>query len=177
MSSYNNRNQIRSRSRDSFDRRMDKWIETGKQVVDGVAGNRPGQARNGWNGKTNGGNFEKVGRWMEDKIDWFFEEEDDWLENANFEDENPIEEIQSSKKRPLSAISLRGPKLLPAQIDEIRKNSNLDNEWPDEKSYKLNQWERKDHLITKDDFDSQTSSKTYKTSRKRNLPKSNRRKY
>ena len=45
MSSYKNRNQIRQRSGEPFDRRMDKWIQTGKQVVDGVAGNRPGQRK------------------------------------------------------------------------------------------------------------------------------------
>ena len=42
MSPYKNRNQIRQRSGAPLDRRMDKWIQTGKQVVDGVAGNRPG---------------------------------------------------------------------------------------------------------------------------------------
>ena len=61
MSSYNNRNQIRQRSRTPLDRRMDKWIQTGKQVVDGVAGNRPGQRRGGWQDKETSANFEKVG--------------------------------------------------------------------------------------------------------------------
>ena len=51
MSSHNNRNQIRQRSRAPLDRRMDKWIQTGKQVVDGVAGNRPGQRRGRWQDK------------------------------------------------------------------------------------------------------------------------------
>ena len=31
--------------RDSIERRMDKWVQTGRQLVDGVAGNRPGQRR------------------------------------------------------------------------------------------------------------------------------------
>ena len=31
------------RSRDPLERRMDQWFETGRQFVDGVAGNRPGK--------------------------------------------------------------------------------------------------------------------------------------
>ena len=62
MSSYQNRNQSRQRSRVPLDRRMDTWIATGKQVVDGVAGNRPGQKRGSWQDKTKAPNLEKVGR-------------------------------------------------------------------------------------------------------------------
>ena len=121
MSSYNKRDQSRQRSRESLDRRMDKWIQTGRQVVDGVAGNRPGQRRASSQDKTTGTNFAKVGRWMEDKIDWFFEEDEDWLENE-FSDDAPIQENIVNTKRPLGAISLRAPKALPAQIDEKRNN-------------------------------------------------------
>mgnify|MGYP001421621138 CR=1 FL=1 len=35
------------RSRDPRDRRLDQWLETGRQLVDGVAGRRPGQRRPG----------------------------------------------------------------------------------------------------------------------------------
>ena len=142
MSSYKNRNQIRQRSRAPLDRRMDKWIQTGKQVVDGVAGNRPGQRRGGgWQDKSTSANFEKVGRWMEEKIDWFFEDDDDWLDNEDLDDE-PLQESTINTKRPLSAISLRAPKALPPQIE--RKRNNLDelDEWPDDQSFKLNRWER-----------------------------------
>ena len=123
MSSYRNRNQSRQRSREPLDRRMDKWIQTGKQVVDGVAGNRPGQKRGGWRDKASSPNLEKVGRWMEEKIDWFFEDEDDWLVNEESEDD-PIQENIINTKRPLGAISLRVPKALPARIDEKRNNQN-----------------------------------------------------
>ena len=37
--------QRRKGSKDPLDRRVDKWIETGRQVVDGVAGNRPGMRK------------------------------------------------------------------------------------------------------------------------------------
>ena len=125
MSTYKNRNQSRQRSRDPLDRRMDKWIATGKQVVDGVAGNRPGQRRGGWQDKVASQNFEKVGRWMEEKIDWFFEDDDDWLDNEEL-DQYPLQESTINTKRPLGAISLRAPKALPPQIDK-KRNKNIKN--------------------------------------------------
>ena len=175
MSSHKNRNQIRRRSGEPLDRRVDKWIQTGKQVVDGVAGNRPGQKRVGWQDKETSANFEKVGKWVGEKIDWFFDD-DDWLENEDLDDESPLE-ISSNTKRPLTAISLRVPRALPSQIDSNRDNSDELDEWPDDQSFKLNKWKRKDNLINqnpsyvKEPFDKRSPQ------RKKNIPRSNRRKY
>ena len=176
MSSYKNRNQIRQRSRAPLDRRMDKWIQTGKQVVDGVAGNRPGQRRRGWQDKDTSPNFEKVGRWMEEKIDWFFED-DDWLDNEDLDDES-FQESTNNTKRPLTAISLRAPKALPPQIKAIRNNSDELDEWPDDQSFKLNKWERKDNLLKKNAPDLNDSFLDEQTTqRRKNIPRSSRRKY
>jgi len=176
MSSYRNRNQSRQRSREPLDRKMDKWIQTGKQVVDGVAGNRPGQRRSGWQDKTNGPNFEKVGRWMEEKIDWFFEDDDDWLEDED-SDDDVIQESIISTKRPLGAISLRAPKALPARIEEKRNNLNEIEEWPDDQSFKLNRWERKNNLITQNEQNLSDSFQDDRSTKRRNIPRSSRRKY
>ena len=177
MSSYKNRNQIRQRSRAPLDRRMDKWIQTGKQVVDGVAGNRPGQRRRGWQDKDTSANFEKVGRWMEEKIDWFFEDDDDWLDYEDLDDE-PFQESSKNIKRPLSAISLRAPKALPPLIEGSRKNLDELDEWPDEQSFKLNKWERKDNLIKQNQLDLDDSSLHERTpKRRKNIPRSSRKKY
>ena len=177
MSSYRNRNQSRQRSREPLDRRMDKWIQTGKQVVDGVAGNRPGQRRQGWQDKVTGRNFEKVGRWMEEKIDWFFEDDEDWLDNEDFDIE-PLEESKNNIKRPLSAISLRAPKALPPQLEPRRINTDEFDEWPDEQSFKLNKWERKNNLIEKNESNSNDSIPVGRSpQRKKNIPRSSRRKY
>ena len=177
MSSYNNRNQIRQRSRAPLDRRMDKWIQTGKQVVDGVAGNRPGQRRGVWQDKKTSANFEKVGRWMEEKIDWFFEDDDDWLDNQDFEDE-PLQESTNNTKRPLRAISLRAPKALPPQIERRSNNSDAIDEWPDDQSFKLNKWERKYNLIKTNESDLNDSFLDERTTqRRKNIPRSSRRKY
>ncbi len=182
MSSYRNRNQIRQRSRDPFDRRMDKWIETGRQVVDGVAGNRPGQKRGRWQDKPTAPNFEKVGRWMEEKIDWFFEDDDDWLDDEGLDDEGLDDEAFQEKiintKRPLGAISLRAPKALPPKIDDQkRKTSSQIDTWPDDQTFRLNKWERKDNLIKENEQDLNDSSQDERLTRRRNIPRSRRRKY
>jgi hypothetical protein len=153
---------------------MDKWIQTGKQVVDGVAGNRPGQRRGGWQDKETSANFAKVGRWMEDKIDWFFEDDEDWLDNEDTDDEL-FQESTINTKRPLGAISLRAPKALPAQIEE-RSNLNEIEEWPDDQSFKLNKWERKDNSLKEAQKDLNNSSQYERSTRRRNIPRSNRRK-
>ena len=177
MSTYNNRNQIRQRSRVPLDRRMDKWIQTGKQVVDGVAGNRPGLRRRGSKDKETSANFEKVGRWMEEKIDWFFEDDDDWLDNEDLDDE-PLRESINNKKRHLTAISLRAPKALPPQIQGRRSNSDELDEWPDDQSFKLNKWERKDSEPKQNVPDLNDSFQDERTPQKRkNIPRSSRSKY
>ena len=176
MSSYKKRNQSRQRSRDPFDRRMDKWLETGKQVVDGVAGNRPGQRRGRGYDKTTAPNFEKVGRWMEEKIDWFFEDDEDSWDNEDLDDDLPQEHIINTK-RPLSAISLRVPKALPPRIVQQRNDLNEINEWPDDQSFKVNKWERKDNSIKKNEKDLNVSVQDERSTRSRNIPKSSRRKY
>ncbi len=177
MTSHNKRNQIRQRTRAPLDRRVDSWIQTGKQVVDGVAGNRPGQRRGGWQDKETSTSFEKVGRWMEDKIDWFFEDEDDWMD-SEYSIAEPPQEKSNNTKRPLSAISLRTPKALPPQ-DQRRMNTSEElDEWPDDQSFKLNKWERKDNLIERNVPDLKNSSLKERTpQRRKNIPRSSRRKY
>ncbi len=176
MSSYRNRNQSRQRSREPLDRRMDKLIQTGKQVVDGVAGNRPGQRRAGWQDKRTRQSLEKVGRWMEEKIDWFFEDDEDWLDNEVLEDD-PLQESIIKGKRPLRAISLRAPKALPAQIPESSNNLNEIDEWPDAQSFKVNKWERKDNSIQQTEQNSNESYCDGRVNRRRNIPRSSRKKY
>ena len=176
MGSYKNRNHKLQRSRDPLERRMDKWIETGKQVVDGVAGNRPGQKRGRWQDTTTAPNLGKVGRWMEEKIDWFFEDDEDWLGNEEFDDD-PLQESLINTKRPLGAISLRTPKALPPQIDKKRNKSDEMDEWPDDQSFKLNKWERKDNLIKENEKGLKDSLKDDRSNRRRNIPRSSRRRY
>ena len=173
--SRQNRNPSRQRSRDSLDRRMDQWIQTGKQVVDGVSGNRPGGRRGERPGRSNAANFENVGRWVEEKIDWFFEDDDDWLDTEEIHE--PIPEINETKKRPLGAISLRCPKALPPQTNDMKNHLDDENEWPDDHSFKVNNWERKDQFIEKQNQDLDNYSSNMNSSRRKNLPRSSRKKY
>ena len=114
---------------------------------------------------------------MEEKIDWFFEDDDDWLDNEDLDDE-PFQESLNNTKRPLTAISLRAPKALPPQIEGRRNNSDELDEWPDDQSFKLNKWERKDNLIKQNASDSNDSCLDKRTpQRRKNIPRSSRRKY
>ena len=70
----------RQRSDDPLDRRLDQWLETGRQLVDGVAGTRPGSRGSAGRGgsRSTAASLDAVGRWVGDKIDWLLDEEDDW---------------------------------------------------------------------------------------------------
>ena len=88
-----------------------------------------------------------------------------------------MQESISNTKRPLGAISLRAPKALPPQIVETIKNPNEMDEWPDDQSFKLNNWQRKDNLIKENQRDFNDSFQDERSIRRRNIPRSNRRKY
>ena len=50
-------------------------------------------------------------------------------------------------------------------------------EWPEEQSFKLNYWERKDNLMKENEQDLNISVKDESSTRRRNIPRSSRRKY
>lgn len=128
----------RSRQRfdDPLDRRLDQWLETGRQLVDGVAGTRPGSRMSaGRGGRSSGARLDAVGRWVGDKIDWLLDEEEaDW--GNSWGDARASREVRSrevsptggdwqdrrassqpvrrAEKRPLEAISRRQPPLISA---------------------------------------------------------------
>ncbi len=112
--------------------RFYKWIETGRQVFDGVAGTRPGVRRNS-SRRLQG----RVTKWVGEKLDWFLEDEDDWLEPWQSDSSVTFK----NKKKPLDAISMRVQKSIPSsqRIDE----ENFDeNHWPDDSSFRVNKWQR-----------------------------------
>ncbi|WP_036919832.1 MULTISPECIES: hypothetical protein [unclassified Prochlorococcus] len=166
-------NQRRSRSRDAIERRMDQLVETGKQLVDGVAGNRPGQRS-----KDNRYALNNMGRWVGQKIDWFFEEEE-WSESTKpLNDVDMIDNIPM-KKRPLKAISLRVPKMIqgePASVRDHITDPELTEEWPDDSAFTVDRWQRGRSKRT--GFKEPKSiSQNDKTDNKRSLPRSSRRRY
>ena len=126
------------RSQDSGDRRLDQWIETGRQLVDGVAGTRPGRRSAG--GARPSMDLETVGRWVGDKIDWLMDEEEDWRDPA----EPPLRAESppaSSRKRPLDAISRRQV-VAPVPPEPESTYGGDDNSWPDDESFRVERWSR-----------------------------------
>ena len=113
------------RSRDPRDRRLDQWLETGRQLVDGVAGRRPGQRRAGLD-------LDSVGRWVGDKVEWLLEEDDDWRE--------PWQDSAEPKgrgKRPLQAISRRS-----RQRSVPTAASSSPDDWPEDDLFQVQRWQR-----------------------------------
>ncbi|ABX09735.1 hypothetical protein [Prochlorococcus marinus] len=166
---FNNR---RNRSNDPLERRMDRWIETGRQFVDGVTGNRPGLRRE-VNLGMNRSSFDNVGRWVGDKLDWFFEEEDDWMESSK--SIRNLENSLPNQKRPLQAVSLRvqkaiSPSSLPDQVSDSSES------WPDDSSFKLDRWKRPQIDEQMDSADNLLRDQRSRASSNRSLPKSRRRK-
>ena len=186
MDSRRIRNLRNSFDRNIVDKQVDKIFETGRQFVDGVSGARPGKRRNSDFQGITSKSAKKVGRWVSEKVDLFFDEDnDDWNEDDNFYDDNreiktftrESNIIKASKpysKRPLEAISLRQPKNV--QITGQKKlpygkETNFED-WPDEVDFKIDRWQRsseKDSYITRDQLNQRGGSKS------RNLPRSRRR--
>ncbi|QNI74863.1 RNA helicase [Synechococcus sp. NOUM97013] len=124
------------RSPDPFDRRLDRWLDTGRQLVDGVSGARPG--RRGVDRLDGASRLDAMGRWVGDRIDWLLDEEDDWREppepssrwdsprspsrssessrsvSARSSSASRMERpVSAGRKRPLEAMSRRQPVLPP----------------------------------------------------------------
>ena len=124
MDSRRIRNLRNSFDRNIVDKQVDKIFETGRQFVDGVSGAKPGKRRNSDFQGITSKSVKKVGRWVSEKVDLFFDEDnDDWYDDDNFYDDNSdiktftresnsYESAKPSSKRPLEAISLRQPKNL-----------------------------------------------------------------
>ncbi|MBC1260477.1 hypothetical protein FQK07_04200 [Synechococcus sp. BSF8S] len=117
---------------------LDQWMSAGRQLVDGVAGARPGSRSQTRGGERRAGGrpgLEGLGRWVENRIDWFLEGDDDWTEPWQERPEGPAPwssqpqpqpqpqprpqmpapapRPEPATRRPLEAISRRASPLLP----------------------------------------------------------------
>ena len=179
------RNLRNSFDKNIVDKQVDKIFETGRQFVDGVSGARPGKRRNSDFQGITSKSVKKVGRWVSEKVDLFFDEDNDDWNDDNFYDEksefhtftresNSYEFTKPHSKRPLEAISLRQPKNL--QTIEQKKlpygKDSKDEDWPNEMDFKVDRWQRaseKENNVLRDQLNQQGQSKL------RNLPRSRRR--
>ena len=187
MDSRRIRNLRNSFDRNIVDKQVDRIVETGRQFVDGVSGARPGKRRNSDFQGITSKSAKKVGRWVSEKMDLFFDEDnDDWYDDdSNFEDDkseiktftresNKIKLSNPYSKRPLEAISLRQPKNF--QTTDQKKlpyGKEVNNQdWSDELDLKVERWQRsteKESDIIRDQLNQPGRSKS------RNLPRSSRR--
>ena len=156
MDSRRIRNLRNSFDKNIVDKQVDKIFETGRQFVDGVSGARPGRRRNSDFQAISSKNVKKVGRWVSEKVDLFFDDDnDDWCDEEYFNDDKNesktfIRESTSIKnsrlhsKRPLEALSLRQPKNL--LINEQKKlpygKEDNSEDWPDDIDFKVDRWQR-----------------------------------
>ncbi len=80
MDSRRIRNLRNSFDKNIVDKQVDKIFETGRQFVDGVSGARPGKRRNSDFQGITSKSVKKVGRWVSEKVDLFFDEDNDkWI--------------------------------------------------------------------------------------------------
>jgi hypothetical protein len=85
MDSRRIRNLRNSFDKNIVDKQVDKIFETGRQFVDGVSGARPGKRRNSDFQGITSKSVKKVGRWVSEKVDLFFDEDnDDWNDERIF---------------------------------------------------------------------------------------------
>lgn len=68
------------RGADSLEQGLDRLVSAGRQLVDGVSGARPGSRGPAGPAGSSRPRLADLGRWVEDKLDWILEEEDDWRE-------------------------------------------------------------------------------------------------
>lgn len=188
------RRQRSQRSPDPLDRRLDRWLDTGRQLVDGVSGARPG--RRSLDRLDGASRLDAMGRWVGDRIDWLLDEEDDWREvserSQSWQSARPKpanvsptvdQSTPSRRKRPLQALSRRQPVLPPPVIATSSVSPSVEDDvWPEDDSFRVERWKRSANRDGVTDSGSSptassptASSPTSRSSSRRPLPRSSRR--
>jgi hypothetical protein len=148
---------------EGLEQRLDRWVEAGRQLVDGVSGARPGSRRS--RPRLNPG---ELGRWAQNKLEWLLDDEgdDDWREPWQAPPRRPEADlglqtrpVGVGRRRPLEAISRRdgsaGRSMVPrarpgpASPDNRLADNRLadngvddDGAWPDDDSFSVSRWQR-----------------------------------
>jgi len=139
---------------DRFEQRLGRWLDTGRHIVDGVSGARPGSRS--VNSVTGISRLDDVGRWVGDRIDWLLDEEVDcrdvykrsqWLETVppEMKDSSKSLDVSESlgRKRPLEAVSRRQPVLVNSKLPSSSSTSVEDDGiWPEDDIFRVQRWKR-----------------------------------
>ena len=135
------------RSEPRLEERLDQWVSAGRQLVDGVAGTRPGTRPGG------GLRLDQVGRWVENKIDWLLEDDDSWRESweqpaeparrrPSSAPEPPSRAVAAPGRQPLQAISRRGPSPARSAPPVVGQQELGQQDWPEDDAFTVNRWRR-----------------------------------
>lgn len=129
------------RGPDPLEQGLDRLVSAGRQLVDGVSGARPGVRGPSRGGPSRGTNasasaslrprLDQLGRWVEDKLDWILDEEEDWREPWQEPAQSPTP--QPSQRRPLEARSRR---------QERAQAVSDPDAWPDDDTFSIPRWQR-----------------------------------
>ena len=166
----------------NLDKKVDQFFEAGRQFVDGVSGTRPGSRRRGRFNRLSRANVKDMGRWVSDKVDSIFEEdefeewEDDNENNNQFKYFSRGIESESKKenfmnKRPLEARSLREANE-PTSSQSARLLYSVED-WPEESDFKVNKWNRSNN--EKEEINLEESNEINRIPKTKSFPKSRRR--
>ena len=170
----------------NLERKVDQFIEVSRQLVDGVSGTRPGKRRSDFINQSPRKHVKNVTNWVSNKVDSFFEEqdeyEDDWSDQLEKETQEDIKtfnrlekansDLYKIKKKPLTAISLRQSEDIPANTNPKQLKASKE-EWPEAEDFQISRWKRSP--IQSEPFDLSANSEVKINGKTRNLPKSSRR--
>jgi hypothetical protein len=161
------------RGSEPLEQGFDRLVSAGRQLVDGVSGARPG-SRGSQRGQrpsaaAAGGRprLGELGRWVEDKLEWILEDEDDWrepwqeprpgrlarsrpapasrpaLQPPLAADQAPPPADQSiSTAAPPPAAAASGRRPLEAISRRGRRRRSAGDDWPDDSSFSRPRWQR-----------------------------------
>ncbi|MDH4404784.1 MAG: hypothetical protein QE276_02020 [Cyanobium sp. D14.bin.5] len=148
---------------------LDRLVSAGRQLVDGVSGARPG-SRSGNRGESR--RLSGLGRWVENKLDWILEDEDDWREP--WQEARPELSSQARPRRRLDAISRRSAEPLRGQPSQEREPQEREpEEWPEDDAFALPRWQWQPSTAPQSQPQSQPPSQSQLTGRA--MPRSTRR--
>tara|TARA_Y100000589_G_C26917661_1_gene533018 strand:+ start:145 stop:696 length:552 start_codon:yes stop_codon:yes gene_type:complete len=181
MDSSRRRNNKNNFDIGNLDRKVDQFLEVGRQFVDGVSGTRPGSRRRNRFNRFSSANVKDVGRWVSDKVESIFE--DDEFEGWDDDNGNTNEFKSFSRgvdseskqenffnKRPLEAKSLR--EIDESVSNELPKLLDASEEWPEESDFKVSKWQRSNK---NEDITFEKNPELNRSPKTKSFPKSRRR--
>ena len=166
----------------NLDRKVDQFLEAGRQFVDGVSGTRPGSRRRNSLRRFSSANVKDVGRWISNQVDSIIDDDelDEWYEedknNNQLKSFRRTIDSESKKenflqKRPLEAKSLRD--LNDSLVNKPERLLTSSEDWPDESDFKVNKWQRSNN--DKEEINFEKTSEYSRHPKTKSFPKSRRR--